>query len=366
MSSSNNNDPETRPFYQPPPHFVKWQNEQGIPIHETIHVDDLMQVELGHWDWIGGPGAFVNLGETHIVNSIIIEIPPGGKLKPVKHLFETWVYIVDGQGETVLEQEGFPTQTVSWQSRSLFGPPINTRYQHINTDSEKPARILMLANAPLTMNLFHDDSFVFENPFVFESRYKGEDRFFEPVVDYLGGRIARINFIPDVLNFDLLEWKRRGVGAKSFHLSMSDHTIAAHVSEFAPGTYKKCHRHGPSAHVIILAGEGYSLLWADGDEPTRVDWKPNSMFTPPDNWWHQHFNTGPEPARYLALRMGGSPEHELRVGETDGTTKDITFAPEQIEYEDEPEWIYDLYISELDKKGLEARQERPNYRKAQK
>ena len=34
-------------------------------------------------------------------------------------------------------------------------------------------------------------------------------------------------------------------------------------------TYKKAHRHGAGAHVIILKGEGFSVVWKEGDEITR-------------------------------------------------------------------------------------------------
>jgi len=346
-----------------PTEFETWQKGEGIPIHKTFHVEDLKSVELAPWERYGVRAAFVNLADCHITSALVIELDPGQTALPMKHMFESWCYIVDGVGQTSFEQPEQPGGRVEWQKFSLFGPPLNTRYTHKNLDPFRPARILMVTNAPITFNLYHNEKFVFDNPFVFEDRFRGQNDFFEPNIEflrprYLGARVLRTNIIPNVLETHLASWAMRGHGARTVHLSMSDHTSAAHLSSFGSGSYKKAHRHGPGAHVIILQGQGYSLLWEEGKERRRVDWREGSMFAPPEWWFHQHFNTGDGPARYLALRRGGSPEHKMKIGMSGGENAE---GPDQIEYEDEDPAIYAEYAAECTKNGLELKMPKPDY-----
>jgi oxalate decarboxylase/phosphoglucose isomerase-like protein (cupin superfamily) len=345
-------------FTKPKAFYDLWQEGEGVPVYKRFQVESLMDVELGEWRRFGCRGAFVNLADPHITTAAILEIPPGARTHPVKHIFEALVYGISGRGRTTISSPECPEVAVEWGAHGLFSPPLNTVYSHENLDREKPLRLLMVSNAPLVLSLFHNERFVFDNASVFDDRFHGQKDFFSTAGRHLGGRVWRTNFVPDVSQFKLIDWQRRGSGAKSFHLSMADNTMACHLSEFAVGTYKKAHRHGPGAHVVILAGQGYSLLWEEGKERIRVDWRPGSLFSPPEWWYHQHFNTGPEPARYLALRRGGSPEHPLRIGMSGSKSGNEEAGAEQIEYEDEDPEIRAMYERELAQRGIALRMPR--------
>ncbi|MBT3792959.1 MAG: cupin domain-containing protein [Rhodospirillales bacterium] len=359
--SSLANDPESVSYKKPPQYFFEWQKDEGIPIHETFYMEDLGKAELAPWDRFGGNGCFVNLTDSFLMGSFVLEIPPGKSLKKIHHMFEGTVYVVSGRGETVIEQKGCDPQTIEWQERSLFAPPLNTTYQHRNLDPDQPARLLVVNNAPLVLSLYHDEDFVFGNDHAFTKRYKGEETFFDGVPEYLGSRLSRVNYIQDLSEYELYNWELRGKGARTAFMSVSDNTIAAHVSSFEVGTYKKAHRHGAGAHVVMLDGEGYSLLWKDGEPRKRVEWHAGTMFAPPEWAWHQHFNTGDKPARYLAIR-NNNPEHPVRMGLpgfrhiVDGKTQ---FGETQIEFDQEDPVIYAEYAAELAKKGVKIRQEMP-------
>jgi hypothetical protein len=150
-----------------------------------------------------------------------------------------------------------------------------------------------------------------------------------------------------------VEWSERGKGNATIFFEMSESMMGSHVSRFPVGIYKKAHRHGPGAHVFILTGKGYSLLWPEGKEMTRVDWKPGSIVVPPEGWFHQHFNSGAEPSRYLALKIL-SRKFKLQPGKIQSDVP-LAFGGWQIEYEDEAPLIRKIFEEECAKSGAEVR-----------
>ena len=85
------------------------------------------------------------------------------------------------------------------------------------------------------------------------------------------------------------------------------------------------------------------------------------LFRSPPEWaWHQHFNTGPEPARYLAVR-NNNPEHPVRMGMPSFRSGNCQFGKFQIEFEEEDPQIYEDYAKALQKSGVAIRQEKPKY-----
>src|SRR6267142_1276393 len=150
-------------------------------------------------------------------------------------------------------------------------------------------------------------------------------------------------------------WKERGAGGRHVNFDLAGNVMGSHISEFPVGRYKKAHRHGPGAHVTILSGQGYSLLWPEHGEPTRVDWKPGSVVVPPSQWFHQHFNSGADPARYLALRWNSWRYNFVALGDDKPIEVSVKDGGTQIEYEDEDPKIHEFFESCLHKAGARCR-----------
>lgn len=98
----------------------------------------------------------------------------------------------------------------------------------------------------------------------------------------------------------LRSWEDRG--GNSIWFDTDTQAMEGHLSEIPPGEHKRAHRHFHEALIYIVRGTGYSLIWADGEEPTKYEWAEGDLLSIPIWHWHQHFNTDPEePARYLAI-----------------------------------------------------------------
>jgi oxalate decarboxylase/phosphoglucose isomerase-like protein (cupin superfamily) len=229
---------------------------------------------------------------------------------------------------------------------------LNSWHQHFNGNGAEPARYLAVTTAPCMINLIHNIDFIFNCDYVFRDRFDSQTDYFNNPGTWYAGRVWQTNFVADVSNLKLLDWKERGGGGSQVRLEISENTLCGHVSEFPVGTYKKAHFHGPGAHVIILSGQGYSLLWPKGQPIKRYDWGPGSLVVPPGGWFHQHFNSGAEPVRYLALRWGSQKYHEMWGEQRGKSDVDVKLGGNQIEYEDEDPSVRQMFEEACVKAGV--------------
>ncbi len=102
--------------------------------------------------------------------------------------------------------------------------------------------------------------------------------------------------------------------------------------------------------MIILGGTGYSLMWPEGSPMQKFPWYEGSIIVPPETWFHQHFNSGNAPVRYLALRWAGSKKYRGNR-KAYGVDESVKSGGDQIDYEDEIPQIHEEYEAALAKAG---------------
>lgn len=332
--------------------YEEWLKREGVKVYEEFYFPNLSEIELGPWERKGGDGAVIHIDNRHMPNDChVVEIRPGGKSEPEHHLYELTFYIVSGRGGTTIWNDEKNKHSFEWQAGGLFSIPLNAWYQHFNGSGEEPVRYIAVTNAPPMMRLFKDDDFIFNNDFVFRSRYAGEEDYFSGEGKLFKRRVWESNFIPNLPDMPLYGWKERGAGGINAMLEMADNNMRSHVSEFPVGTYKKAHRHGPGAHLILASGTaGYSLIWTkqDRSDMIKCDWQVGSMvIVPGDDVFHQHFNSGATRARYLALRSGNQGLISPGSPDTQFADKSIKEGGWQVEYEDEDREIHEIFEKEL-------------------
>jgi quercetin dioxygenase-like cupin family protein len=327
--------------------YQEWMDRQEVPIIHGHFATDLNTLPLGDWKNINGRGAIMDfIGAERTTGSMVIEIPPGGSLTPMRHMYEQDMYVLAGRGATTVWQEQGKEVSFEWQAGSLFSTPLNANYQLHNGQGDAPARLVAVNTMPLLLMYFRDEAFIFDNPYVFTDRFNGQQAFFAEEGKMIGSHLLETNFVPDARTLQLYDLEERGGRGNNITFELGGNTFGCHISDFAPGNYKKGHRHGGGAHIIILSGEGYSLMWPDDGEKVRVDWKPGAFFSPPDIWWHQHFNVSDVPARYLAFRWGSRKYRMPRLFQPE---ERLAGGRSQIEYdEEEPEirQMFDLASAE--------------------
>ena len=337
--------------------YDAWMEDQKIPIHTGYFIPDLRTAELEWWEFAKCRAAFVQLvGQEGVTSTRIVEIPAGKTLRMPKVAFDEIVYALDGHGLTTHELPGGGKRTFEWQPHSMFTMPRHSGYELANIEGNRPVRLLFFNYLPMAMSVVPEPEFYFDNPsspeYAEAADFYSEAKMVKPTEvgeGYLGKRVYWFgNFFPNMRAWDKMDDNtHRGAGSTSVYCQFPNTELSAHMSEFAPRTYKKAHRHGPGRAIVIPVGEGYSVMWEEGKEKVVCPWHECSMLVPPNRWFHQHFNVGDIPARYLAMH----PPMQFH-----GHAEKVTDrAKDQIEYVNEDPMIRELFASELEKRGLTSK-----------
>tara|TARA_A100001037_G_scaffold6646_2_gene6787 strand:- start:4334 stop:5452 length:1119 start_codon:yes stop_codon:yes gene_type:complete len=341
-----------------------WLEEQaakGVPLLSDCYVEDLRTLELGYWDLRKCNTALIRFTDMGgVTEARVQEIPSGGSLEPFKLGVEEMVYVLAGRGfASVWGEISDAKRDFEFSDRSVFVIPRNT-WAEIRNMGNTPVRLLYFNYLPIAMSTIPDPEFFMNNPHVnktildkadqdFFSEAKDIEKTFGSAWGAVGATVWSGNFWPDLLAWDKLTAAgSRGAGGSSIAMYVPDSEISAHMSVFPAGTYKKAHRHGPGRLIVIPGGEGFSVMWGEGGEKKIYPWHEGSAVTPPDQFFHQHFNLGNAAARYFALhppvQFLGKDEDEK--GNAEGVN---------IEYVDEDPWIREYFEEELAKRGLESK-----------
>jgi len=309
-----------------PSAYRQFLKKEGIPVYEGGFID-VNKVELKPWKRVGALGAYIFLeGTAGTVDAWVCEIPPGSRTNAERHIFEEQVLVLSGKGQTQVWQGDHSNMiTFEWEKGAIFPSPLNTWHRYINTGKD-PARLAAITNAPLLIDMFRHTDFIFDNDYVFTERFDGRKDYFSPKAAafyptaprqrapvYVQGHHSHsiVNYVPNAWKAPLYP-AGQGVEDYDNHFSMARNTMALHVEQFPTGTYERAHRHGPGSTIILLDGSGFSMLWPPelGTTPFKdgkqsqvrmPDWKEGTLLVPPLQWYHQHFNSGKTPARFVKL-----------------------------------------------------------------
>jgi hypothetical protein len=346
--------------------YLDWASGEGIPIHQAFGFD-LLELPTGRWERYDARGCFAHThGRGDFVSNYLLEVEPARHTRPVRHLYEAFFYVLGGYGSTTVWLPDGTERSFEWGPKALFAIPLNCRYQILNASGREPARLSCTTDAPLVFNVFHDPGFVFGTDAAFPARVGEPGRFAgegeHSSYNQGSAKVQNVwetNFVHDLTSFRLYEFEGRGKGSLNVNFVLADGTMHAHVSQMPVGRYKKAHRHAAGTHVHAVDGEGFSLLWYEGDsEFRRFPWRHGFMYSPPFWMFHQHFNTGPTPARYLACSLGSRkyPFLALRRKSAEGSgAVSVSQGGRQIEYEDQDPRVHRMFLEALGQSGVASR-----------
>ena len=234
---------------------------------------------------LGVATARLGEGKVYQLEVTLVEIPPGGKVPPSRHLAEEYIYIVSGEGYTTMwRQAGEKPQRYQWKAGDFLSPSLNTWHEHFNVATGTPARYLSVKTTPLSKNIYHNQEFLTASGFIFEERwqqgvtqhpvYKSADS-----MDMKAG-----HYVPDLAASELPKVEGRwGMNLRPDEGDMAgNRLLEAFVREYRSNEKGSMPSHGdrhPWEKIYLgLEGKGTAILKPLNGPARVVNWKKGELF----------------------------------------------------------------------------------------
>ena len=147
--------------------YHRWMEREGLPIVVGHGVEDVRDLPLNPWHRTGGNGSFIHLyWDGRLIGDVRRRDSPGRCASGKAYVLEEVIVILEGNGATEVWQEGEKKHTFEWNRWSLFAPPLNSRHRLVNGGCE-PVKFLAVTTAPIVMDLYRNEEFIFNSPFIF-------------------------------------------------------------------------------------------------------------------------------------------------------------------------------------------------------
>lgn len=128
-------------------------NRRHPPLTGLAVPEDLRTIELVKRPWRNNKGLWFELADNRVLSAHLAELAPGGNSVRHRHTTEAYLYIVKGNGYTIVNFDGRPEERIDWSEGMLLSPPVWAWHQHFNASDTEPARYLAIQDTGLIRHM---------------------------------------------------------------------------------------------------------------------------------------------------------------------------------------------------------------------
>ena len=314
--------------------YADWARGEGAPIHAGVALD-CATIETRPWPRHGVEGAICDLaGRDDYLALHVLDLAPGAATTPSRHLHEEVFFALSGRG--IMQ---FDATRIEWAPGSLFSAPMNARTSLRNTGHAR-ARVVVISDFRYLMSLYRSEAFLFGTPLDFPERATGD--YLRDCASLAAGPMTRPNeaILP---------------------IALAGGSIGVDLVEIAPGARGRAERQMFGSLLLGVAGEGMTLSWEEGSSDRAMTrWGPGVAFAPAGLRFHQHFNLGATPLRFLRVELGSIASPMFRPRRRNyGDTSVYASGAAVIDVPDEDPGIEAILRAEPEKAATKAPGARP-------